>query len=209
MIKKRLVSYVVCFALLLASFVYAETIRFSADSLTAKTSEHNEYTSLSGNAEVTTNDLEIQADFIEMSGKDFRFIKASGKVSGKHLTSNFSFTCDSLEYDRKTKIALLENAVEMQDTENDVLAKAERIEYNQESDTAIMQIAVRLTSKDSICTSALAIYEKAKQRVVLTGSPKIERNKDIFQAQEIILNIETQEIKLDGKIRGSIVNEDE
>ena len=71
---------------------------------------------------------------------------------------------------------------------------AQSIEYNQKTDIATMQIEVRLTSKDSICTSSLAIYNKAQQRVVLSGSPKIERNKDIFQAQEIILDIQTEEI---------------
>ncbi|HPY53198.1 MAG TPA: LptA/OstA family protein, partial [Treponemataceae bacterium] len=158
-------------------------------------------------AEVKTDDLEIQADFIEISGKDFRFITASGRVSGKNLTSNFSFSCERLHYDRITKVALLESAVELHDIENDVQINAQSIEYNQKTDIATMQIEVRLTSKDSICTSALAIYNKAQQRVVLSGSPKIERNKDIFQAQEIILDIQTEEIKLDGKIRGSIVNE--
>lgn len=187
--------------------IYSETIYFSGDSLIAKTSENSEYTSLDGNAEVKTDDLEIQADFIEISGKDFRFITASGRVSGKNLTSNFSFSCERLHYDRITKVALLETAVELHDTENDVQISAQSIEYNQKTDIATMQIEVRLTSKDSICTSALAIYNKAQQRVVLIGSPKIERNKDIFQAQEIILDIQTEEIKLDGKIRGSIVNE--
>jgi len=187
--------------------IYSETIYFSGDSLIAKTSENSEYTSLDGNAEVKTDDLEIQADFIEISGKDFRFITASGRVSGKNLTSNFSFSCERLHYDRITKVALLESAVELHDIENDVQINAQSIEYNQKTDIATMQIEVRLTSKDSICTSALAIYNKAQQRVVLSGSPKIERNKDIFQAQEIILDIQTEEIKLDGKIRGSIVNE--
>lgn len=187
--------------------IYSETIYFSGDSLIAKTSENSEYTSLDGNAEVKTDDLEIQADFIEISGKDFRFITASGRVSGKNLTSNFSFSCEKLHYDRITKIALLESTVELHDIENDVQINAQSIEYNQKTDIATMQIEVRLTSKDSICTSALAIYNKAQQRVVLSGSPKIERNKDIFQAQEIILDIQTEEIKLDGKIRGSIVNE--
>ena len=188
-------KYLLALAFLGAFFcIYTETIYFSGDSLVAKTSENSEYTSLDGNAEVKTDDLEIQADFIE--------------ISGKNLTSNFSFSCEKLHYDRITKIALLETAVELHDTENDVRISAQSIEYNQKTDIATMQIEVRLTSKDSICTSALAIYNKAQQRVVLSGSPKIERNKDIFQAQEIILDIQTEEIKLDGKIRGSIVNED-
>lgn len=205
MIKKSLVFLLY---LSFSFFLYAETIYFSADSLTAKTSENNEYTSLNGNAEVKTDDLEINADSIEIYGKDFRFISASGSIVGKNKTTNLNFTCEKLHYDRTTKIVVLEVSVKLQDTENDVEASAEIIEYNQETDIAIMQINVRLTSKDSICTSALAIYNKNQQSVLLTGSPKIERDKDIFQAQEISLDIETEEIKLDGKIRGSIVNED-
>lgn len=190
-------------------FLYAETIYFSADSLSAKTSESNEFTRLDGNAEVKTDDLEIKADSIELYGKDFRFISAGGNITGKNNTTHLQFSCETLKYDRITKIVVLEVSVSLQDTENDVEASAEIIEYNQETDIAIMQINVRLTSKDSVCTSALAVYNKNQQTVLLTGSPKIERKKDIFQAQEILLDIETEEIKLDGKIRGSIVNEDE
>lgn len=206
MIKK---SFIFLLYLSFSFFLYAETIHFSADSLTAKTSDNNEYTSLSGNAQVKTDDLEIDADYIEIFGKDFRFITAQGNISGKNITSNLEFSCEKLSYDRKTKIVILEVKVKLQDIENDVEASAEIIEYNQDTDIALMQIAVRLTSKDSICTSALAIYDKKKQTVLLTGSPKIEQKKDVFQAQEILLNIESEEIKLDGKIRGSIVNEDE
>ena len=39
----------------------------------------------------------------------------------------------------------------------------------------------------------------------LSGNPKIIRDTDTFSAQEITLNMETEEITLDGKVRGSVV----
>ena len=213
MIQKRF--FIPFFMFSLISFVsnhvsiHAETIRFKANSLIAKTSENDEYTCLSGNAEVITDDLEINADEIEITGKEFRFITARGKVSGKNLTSNFTFSCETLHYDRTTKIASLKVNVKLDDTENDVQVSAQSIEYNQETDIALMQIGVRLTNKNAVCTSALALYNKKQQTVTLSGSPKIERDQDIFQAQEIFLDLDTEEIRLDGKIRGSIVNTDD
>ena len=44
--------------------------------------------------------------------------------------------------------------------------------------------------------------------VDMTGNPKIVRGEDIFKAQKITLNIETEEILLDGKVSGNVTSED-
>lgn len=184
----------------------AEVITFKANSMKGNTSEKNEYTLLSGDAYIKTDDMEIHADEVEMSGKDFRYITARGNIRGKNISSNFDFSCETITYDRDTKIAVLEGDVFLDDIENKVKAQAQIIEYNQNTEIAILQVKVELKSKDSVCTSAIAVYNKENQIVTLTGNPKITRNDDIFRAQEIILNIDTEEITLDGRVRGSVVD---
>lgn len=189
--------------------VFAEVITFRANTMKGNTSEKAEYTLLSGNAYIKTDDMEIYADEVEMTGKDFRFITARGTIKGKNISSNFDFTCETLKFDRETKIAVLEGDVFLDDIDNEVKAKAQIIEYNQETEIAVMQVSVELKSKDSVCTSSIAIYNKENQLVTLTGNPKIVRDEDVFRAQEILLNIDTEEITLDGKVRGSVVDKDE
>ncbi len=207
--KKNRLPFLLIVLSMLQLPVFAEVITFRANTMKGNTSEKAEYTLLSGNAYIKTDDMEIYADEVEMTGKDFRFITARGTIKGKNISSNFDFTCETLKFDRETKIAVLEGDVFLDDIDNEVKAKAQIIEYNQETEIAVMQVSVELKSKDSVCTSSIAIYNKENQLVTLTGNPKIVRDEDVFRAQEILLNIDTEEITLDGKVRGSVVDKDE
>lgn len=187
------------------SFINAEEITFTADKMKGSTGE-TEYTKLSGNAFIKTESMEIKADEIILSGKDFRFINATGNVSGKSVESEFDFSSQQMEYDRETEIAVLKGNVSMIDTKNEINASAQIIEYNQKTEVAYMQISVKLVQKDNTCTGANAIYKKKEQTLELSGTPQIIKDKDTFKANEIFMNLETEEIILDGKVRGSVTD---
>ncbi|MBO5137679.1 MAG: organic solvent tolerance protein OstA [Spirochaetaceae bacterium] len=171
------------------------------------TSETSDYTKLEGNAKIQTNSLEISAETIELSGEDFRHIKATGNVSGFHKEENLKFSCAEMQYDRQLKTALFVGSVHLVDNENDVIADAERINYNEETGIAHMQINVKLVQKDSLCTCAFAIYRKKQQLLEMSGNPQIVRGDDTFRAQEITFNLETEAITLDGRVRGTVTEE--
>ncbi len=185
----------------------AEKITFSANSMTGVVGDKSDSTTLSGEAYVLTDSMEIFADQIGLSGKNFRFIEAQGNIKGKNMESELEFTCEKLKYDRETKIAELSDNVNLKDTKNNVNAKAQIIEYNQNTDTAVMQIEIELTQKDNICTGAYAIYRKNDQMLELSGNSQIKQGQDTFRAQQITLDLTSQEITLDGRVKGSIVDE--
>lgn len=187
--------------------VQAENIQFSANSMSGKVGSKTDSTTLSGEAYVLTDSMELSADEISLSGKDFRFIEASTNVKGIIKESEMEFTCGKLKYDRETKKAELLNDVSLTDKKNNVSAKAQMIEYNQTNDIAVMQISVELKQKDNVCTGAYAIYKKNEQMLELSGNSQIKQGQDTFRAQEITLNMETQEITLDGRVKGSITEE--
>lgn len=198
---KKLISII--FALVPA-MIFCEEITFTADFMSGTAGSKTDTTTLEGNATVQTSSMNISADAIELSGEDFRFITATGTVSGSITESQMDFTCGKLKYDRQTKVAQLEEAVHLVDVANEVTADAQIIEYNQNSETAVMQIEITLTQKDNICTSAFAIYKKNEQKLEMSGNPKIQQGTDSFRAQEITLNLETQEITLDGRVKGTV-----
>ena len=189
----------------LSAFCHAEKITFTANKMSGVAGNKNSVTVLKGNAKVNTKTMIINADYIELSGKDFRMIKAEGNITGKNTESNLDFKCGKLLYDRETKIATLENNVNLVDNDNDVVAQAQIIEYNQDSEVAVMQIKINLTQKDNVCTSAYAIYRKNEQILEMSGNPKIVQNGDTFRAQVIKLDMDSQEITLSGKVKGSVV----
>ena len=192
-------------SVLIFSFsVFAEKITFSADSMTGSAKKNNSSTVLSGEAYILTESIEIMADRIELSGDDYQHIKASGNVSGKNFDSKMECTADSLEYDRKSKIATLRGDVKLVDTENSVTAEAQLIEYDSGTDIAVLQIGINLTQKENICSGSYAVYYKKDQVLNISGNAKIKQKDDTFRAQHITLNMETEEITLDGRVKGSV-----
>lgn len=186
---------------------FCEKIIFSANSMSGTVGDKSDSTTLSGEAYVLTESMEISADKITMSGKDFRFIEAEGSIIGKNMESELEFTCNRLKYDRETKIANLSDTVNLTDVKNNVTAKAQLIEYNQNTDIAVMQIDIELKQKDNTCTGVYAVYRKNDQMLELSGNAQIKQGADTFRAQEITLNLTSQEITLDGRVKGSIVDE--
>lgn len=197
----------VSLGLVCAAPLFAEKISFSAGSMKGRVGDKSDTTELSGGAYVLTESMEISADSIKMSGKDFRFIEASGTVKGKNTEAELEFECGSLKYDRETKVAELFNSVSLTDVKNDVTATAQMIEYNQTSDVALLQMEIELKQKDNVCKGAYAVYRKKDQMLELSGNAQIKQGDDSFRAQEITLNLDSQEITLDGRVKGSVVDE--
>ena len=186
------------------SFAFAEKIIFSANNMTGKAGDSNTTTTLSGNAYIKTETMEIQAETVELSGEDYRYIKAAGNVVGKNIETNMEFTCEGLDYDRTTKIAELKGNVDLTDVDNDVKAKAQVIVYNQDTDIAILQIKVNLLQDDNVCTGSYAVYYKATQILEISGNAQVKQKDDVFRAQFITLDMNTQDITLGGNVKGTV-----
>ena len=184
----------------------AEKIIFSANRMTGRAGNTNTTTTLSGNAYIKTDTMEIQAEDVELSGDDYRYIKATGSISGKNLETHMDFTCDSLEYDRNTKIALLKGNVKLDDKDNDVRAEAQIIEYNQDTEIAVLQIQIKLTQKENVCSGSYAVYYKNSQLLELSGNAQVKQKDDVFRAQNITLNMDTQDITLGGNVKGKVTD---
>jgi lipopolysaccharide export system protein LptA len=184
---------------------YSSTINFKADSMNGSINETNSFTELKGNSWIKNEDIELSADKITLSGDNYQFIVAEGNIKGTSIESGFSFSCESLEFNQETGIIVLKENVSLEDKANEILAKANIIEYDQNTEIATMQINVEITHKDSLCKATLAIYKKTLKMLDLSGNPEITRDSDLFSAQEITLNMETEEITLDGKVRGSVI----
>lgn len=187
---------------------FCEKISFHADRMTGSTKKNSsDVTTLSGNAAVSTDNMELHADTIEISGKNFRYIKASGNISGKIKDSQMDFTCQNMTYDREKKVAVLQNSVHLVDKKNNVTADAEIIDYSQLTDIAVLQINVVMIQNSNTCTAAHAVYRKKEQTLTMSGNPTVQQGNDKFRAQEIQLNLKTNEITLDGRVRGSVTAE--
>ena len=196
---------------LIASLLSAAPVKitFSADKLQGSGGKGQTSTSLTGNAKVSVDSLTIYGERIELYGKDYRYIKASGSVTGEDAEKGFTFSASSLSYDRETEVAEFMGQAKVEDTKNKVETAAERIEYNQKNEIILLQMAVKLKSKDIACDSLFAVYNRNTSMLELTGKPTVKKGKDEFKAARISVNLDTEDIKLEGKVSGSVTEEKE
>lgn len=197
------------FAIFAQTAFAGKPISFSADRLNGSAGKKNESTTLSGNAVVTVGSLKISGDLIELSGKDYRYVKASGNIKGVDDEKGYSFTADSISYDRDTEVASFTGNAKLLDTKHEVEASAGIITYNQKTEVAYLQLDIKLKKGKINCTSGFALYRRTLSMLDLSGSPFVVRDGDEFRADRISVNLDTEHITLDGTVTGTLKKADD
>jgi len=208
--KKRAFPFVfllILFFLVTAVFpLWGDTFTFKADRMSGGKATGREITVLSGNAEVRSDTLLLKAERIEIQGSDNRFIDCSGNVQGIEEEKNILFRTDRLRYDRTLKIARLEGNSTLEDRKNEIVARARFIEYNDKQEIAILQISVRLFKDNLVCRSEYAIYRRIEKTLSLSGFPVVYKKDDEFRAERIKVDLDTDDVIMEGDVKGSIKN---
>ena len=186
--------------------LWGDTFFFKADRMSGGRATGREITVLSGNAEVLSDTLMLRADRIEIHGSDNRFIDCIGNVQGHEIEKDIFFRTDRLRYDRTLKIARLEGNSTMEDRKNEIVARARFIEYDDENEVAVLQISVRLLKENLVCRSEYAVYNRIEQTLLLSGFPVVYKSNDEFRADRIRVDLETDDVIMEGDVSGSIKN---
>ncbi|MCL2602243.1 MAG: hypothetical protein FWD91_05455 [Treponema sp.] len=184
----------------------ANTFSFRADSMSGGRATGREITVLTGNAEVLSDNFLLKSDRIEIHGNDNRFIVGTGNVEGNEVEKDIFFRTDRLGYDRTLRTARLEGNSALEDRKNQVIARARFIEYDDVNETAVLQISVRLFNDDLVCRAEFAVYNRVEQTLLLSGFPVVHKGDDEFRADRIMVDLNTNDIIMEGDVRGSIRN---
>lgn len=188
--------------------LFADNFSFRADKMTGSRASGKETLVLSGNAEVHSDTIMLKADRIEIQGKDNEFIDCTGSVWGMEEEKNIVFQTDRLRYDRTLKIVRLEGNSVLEDRGNEVVVKGRFIEYNQSSEIAVFQVAVRIFKESIVCRSEYAVYRREEQMLDLSGFPVVFKKDDEFRADRIRVNLDSEDVSMEGTVSGSIKGKD-
>jgi lipopolysaccharide export system protein LptA len=199
-----LAAFVLATALTPVAYAGDKKISFTAERMSGTAAKKNGKTTLEGKASVTVGSLTITGDRIELSGKDFRYITASGSVSGNDTEKGYSFTAELLTYDRDVEVASFRGNAVLSDTKNEVESSAAIITYNQKTEVAFFQINVKLKRRTIDCSSGFALYRRSLSTLELTGAPSVTRDGDEFSADRISVDLNTERITLDGAVTGKL-----
>ena len=207
--KKSEILFPVLLLLLSGHAISADTFRFSADRTTAVLAQGKERTLLTGNARIESKTTVITAERIELYGSDFRYALCSGRIIVTDTEKGLSITCENLFFDRKEEITRVEGWVEMIDLKNEVVAKAGFLENFGKEDITILQIGVRILKQDIAARCEFARYRRDEDILELSGMPVVYKKDDVYRAARIIMNLETDEITMEGNVSGDIAGEKE
>jgi lipopolysaccharide export system protein LptA len=94
----------------------------------------------------------------------------------------------------------------MEDRKNEIVARARFIEYDDLNEIAIMQISVRLFKDNLVCRAEHAIYNRIEQTLALSGFPVVFKNDDEYRAERIRVDLDTDDVVMEGEVRGSLRN---
>jgi len=191
-----------------------EQLTFSADSTVARFAEGKEQTELIGNARVETDELSISADRIELSGEEFRYLKCNGSVLLNHKEREFTLSSSELFVDRDEEIARIQGYAEMEDGANGLLIRGGFFEdRGGEEGVTLIQMGVRIMKiadgEVMICRSEFARYFRDRKLLELSGLPRVDWKGDLYQAARILIDLETDEIRLEGQVTGTVETQEQ
>jgi lipopolysaccharide export system protein LptA len=194
---------------LVSAVAAAETFEFSSNRTSIVFAEGRERTVLSGNARVVSDETIIEAETIEIFGEDFRYATAEGGVRVEDVERGLRLQSRSLFFDREDDIIRAEGSAVMEDLENELVVKGDIIEHRTEEDVSTVQVGVRILGEDLVARGEFARYERETQNLELSGLPVVFWKGDEYRASRIVMNIETEDITLQGEVRGSVTTEED
>ena len=187
-----------------APLLSADTFTYSGDSASTVLATGSQHALLTGHAVVKTQDLRITADQIELFGDNFIYAQCRGNVRVVDSRRGLDLTSEELFYDRDRKIARIKGNAVMADVKNEMVVKGGFIEDRDPEQLTIIQIGVRIFKKDIVCRAEFAKYWREKKILELSGMPWVSKGGDVYQAARITIDLDTEEISLEGDVKGTI-----
>jgi lipopolysaccharide export system protein LptA len=180
----------------------ADDVEMEADSTKYVQAKGKEQATLSGNARLRIDSADIKADRIDVYGKNNDFAFCRGGVT--MLDKGLYVQTESLDYDRKKKLSRMQGPTIMEDKENRVIIKGSFVENDGKTETTVIQIGVRILKDDMVCRSEYAFYKRKEKILELSGLPVVVKGSDTFRAAKISINLDTDEISMEGSVSGSV-----
>ena len=205
--KKRFLFIFIIFALAL-SFTYADDISFHGGVSRMVLKNGKESVSLTGGASVKVGSLSIEADEMELTGSGWTTIRCTGNVRINDEERDISIISSSLYYDRTADRILISSYFEIEDRGNELSASASHLEFDMQNERLVLSGRVRMNKIDGddiVRIKAESIsYDRNSERLEIRGGADVTYKGDTYQAELVVLDLEKEEIRLDGNIRGSI-----
>lgn len=193
-----------------ASLLFASNISFNGGYTKISMKEGLESIILEDKANVIIDDLSLSANKISLLGKSYDKIESEGNIIIRDEKKGLTILCNSLYYDRTTNIISITGGVEINDSENEIHFTAQSLEYDMDNEKMSFSVEINLLyiADNSLMKGSgdVLIFDRAKNSLVLLGNSKVTWKDDNYRADAIKVDMNNNEISLEGSITGSIKN---
>lgn len=186
-----------------------DSFSFSGDETSIVLAEGRERTRLLGNARVVSDATTIEAGEIELYGEDFRYVLCTGGVSVVDAENELYFTSGELFYDRESELTRARYRVVLEDRQNEIVVKGGFVETRENGAYVQAQIGVRILRDDLTARSEFVRYDRNRNVLELSGYPVVFWKGDEYRASRISIDLDRDEINLEGGVEGTVTTESE
>lgn len=183
-------------------------ISFSGGQSSIVLREGRENVVLSDGATVKVGSLEISAMEIVLSGNGWREVQCNGNATIVDDERGISIMTTNVYYDRNDERLLISSWYEIEDVVNAVSATGAFLEYSLDEERLRLDKSVMLlkdTDKGAMrCRAESVIFSRSANSLELRGDASVYWDGDEYGAEVIRVDLNTDSILLEGRIRGNI-----
>ncbi len=204
--KATLAVIALALSMLMLNPLYAASLEFSGGHTSVSTKQGSRRVVLSGGAKVSTDDILLTSDSIELYGDNYSYVLCTGNVNASEKENGISFSSPNLFYNRSSGRISSDSWVEIQDTENQAALSGAWFEYDMESSLMKLQLMAKIIKVTDeglmVCRADSIEYNGKENTVSLKGNATVSWNNDTYSAAMIVVDLQTNDIQMYGTISG-------
>lgn len=205
---RRMILILALSMALLAAAAADDTISFNGGSSSIVLREGRENVVLSDGASVDVGSMRITADTITLSGEGWTRVECSGHAMIADEERGISIETEGIYYDREEERILISTWYEIEDTVNVVSATGASLEYRLDEERLQLDKNVMLLKDTDSgimrCQAESVVFSREENSLELRGAATVYWDGDEYGAEVIRVDLNTDSITLEGRIRGNI-----
>ena len=186
----------------------AEALTFSGGYTKMDMQEGHQIINLSDGAQVKNGSLSIQAQSIQINGDDYSFLTCTNTVIITDTDKGMTLRTNKITYDRTNDLIESDSFIEIDNTDLAFHVTAHYLNYNVDKGTMELQVDVKLyhdaEGKLMACQADSLSFDLTNKILILLGNATVDYDANNYQAQAITIDLNTNAIKMDGNIKGTI-----
>jgi lipopolysaccharide export system protein LptA len=189
--------------------LWPETYSFSGDKSFSVMRKGEEVTTIEGHVEIYSENKDIFAGMVSIKGSENPEFDGSGSVRIFDRQEEWELKAEEFNFAPQKKLLRARGDVRLEDRRNNLFIRCQVISVYEEKNQILMEVGVRLFKDDIVCRSQYALYRRDGNILELTGFPVVYKGEDLYRADRITVNLDTNEITMTGRIEGSLITSQE